>query len=72
MLFPNDAIVMILARMIGMLGPIDQEMLEQGQETPKYFTEEYDLYYINEASCMYLDCLTSILVLCFSEGLQNF
>lgn len=47
-LFPNDAIVMILARMIGMFGPIDQEMLEQGQETPKYFTEEYDLYYINE------------------------
>ncbi|XP_030534633.1 putative dual specificity tyrosine-phosphorylation-regulated kinase 3 homolog isoform X3 [Rhodamnia argentea] len=47
-LFPNDGIVMILARMIGMLGPIDQEMLEQGQETPKYFTEEYDLYYINE------------------------
>ncbi|KAF8022142.1 hypothetical protein BT93_G2325 [Corymbia citriodora subsp. variegata] len=47
-LFPNDAIVMILARMIGMFGPIDQEMLERGQETPKYFTEEYDLYFINE------------------------
>ncbi|XP_041000448.1 serine/threonine-protein kinase ppk15-like isoform X2 [Juglans microcarpa x Juglans regia] len=47
-LFPNDSIVMILARMIGMLGPIDQEMLVQGQETHKYFTEEYDLYCINE------------------------
>lgn len=48
MLFPNDSIVMILARMIGMLGPIDLEMLEQGQETDKYFTQEYDLYHINE------------------------
>ena len=48
MLFPNDAVVIILARMVGMLGPIDQEMLENGQETYKYFTKEYDLYHINE------------------------
>ncbi|OAY38404.1 probable serine/threonine-protein kinase dyrk2 isoform X2 [Manihot esculenta] len=47
-LFPNDAVVMILARMIGMLGPIDLEMLARGQETNKYFTKEYDLYYLNE------------------------
>ncbi|KAL9365211.1 hypothetical protein Peur_043084 [Populus x canadensis] len=47
-LFPNDAVVMILTRMIGMLGPIDPEMLETGQETHKYFTEEYDLYHLNE------------------------
>ncbi|XP_022748211.1 dual specificity tyrosine-phosphorylation-regulated kinase 4-like [Durio zibethinus] len=47
-LFPNDAVVMILARMVGMLGPIDMEMLEDGQETDKYFTKEYDLYHINE------------------------
>ncbi|GMI80876.1 plant-specific dual-specificity tyrosine phosphorylation-regulated kinase 3 [Hibiscus trionum] len=47
-LFPNDAVVMILARMVGMLGPFDMEMLENGQETHKYFTEEYDLYHINE------------------------
>lgn len=47
-LFPNDAVVMILARIIGMLGPIDLEMLMQGQEIYKYFTKEYDLYYINE------------------------
>ena len=47
-LFPNDSIEMILARMIGMFGPIDLEMLEQGQETDKYFTKEYDLYHINE------------------------
>ncbi|XP_027330926.1 dual specificity tyrosine-phosphorylation-regulated kinase 4 isoform X1 [Abrus precatorius] len=47
-LFPNDAVVMILARMIGMLGPIDLEMLVKGQETHKYFTKEYDIYYVNE------------------------
>ncbi|XP_038723712.1 serine/threonine-protein kinase ppk15 isoform X2 [Tripterygium wilfordii] len=47
-LFPNDVIVMILARMIGMLGPIDSEMLVMGQETHKYFTNEYDLYHMNE------------------------
>ncbi|KAI8030548.1 putative serine/threonine-protein kinase dyrk2 [Camellia lanceoleosa] len=47
-LFPNDALVMLLARMIGMLGPIDMEMLVKGQETDKHFTEEYDLYLINE------------------------
>ncbi|XVF84032.1 hypothetical protein PTKIN_Ptkin16aG0542100 [Pterospermum kingtungense] len=45
-LFPNDAVVTILARMVGMLGPFDPEMLENGQETHKYFTKEYDLYHI--------------------------
>ncbi|XP_054793288.1 uncharacterized protein LOC129298853 isoform X3 [Prosopis cineraria] len=39
---------MILARMIGMLGPIDLEMLVKGQETHKYFTKEFDIYYVNE------------------------
>ncbi|GMN41292.1 hypothetical protein TIFTF001_010508 [Ficus carica] len=47
-LFPNDGVIMILARVIGMLGPIDMEMLENGQESLKYFTEEFDLYHINE------------------------
>ncbi|KAJ8763982.1 hypothetical protein K2173_004847 [Erythroxylum novogranatense] len=47
-LFPNDAAVMILARMIGMFGPIDLDMLERGQETHNYFTEEYDIYHMNE------------------------
>ncbi|KAK4761999.1 hypothetical protein SAY87_029883 [Trapa incisa] len=47
-LFPNDEVVMILARMVGMLGPIDLKMLMNGQETAKYFTEECELYRINE------------------------
>lgn len=49
-LFPNEAVVMLLARMIGMLGSIDMEMLQNGQETHKYFTEEYEIYYLNEVS----------------------
>ncbi|XP_076942250.1 uncharacterized protein LOC143612062 [Bidens hawaiensis] len=47
-LFPNDELVFLLARVIGMLGPIDFDMLARGQETSKYFTEEFDLYRINE------------------------
>ncbi|KAI3705031.1 hypothetical protein L1987_75261 [Smallanthus sonchifolius] len=47
-LFPNEELVFLLARVIGMLGPIDTDMLERGQETHKYFTDEFDLYHINE------------------------
>ncbi|XP_048542228.1 serine/threonine-protein kinase pakD-like isoform X1 [Triticum urartu] len=47
-LFPNEAVSTILARMIGTIGPIDTQMLALGQETPKYFTEEYDLFHKNE------------------------
>ncbi|XP_076940568.1 uncharacterized protein LOC143609805 [Bidens hawaiensis] len=47
-LFPNDELVFLLARVIGMLGPIDFDMLARGQETSKYFTDEFDLYRINE------------------------
>ncbi|KAH9607635.1 hypothetical protein KSS87_014157 [Heliosperma pusillum] len=47
-LFPNDGVIMLLARMIGLIGPIDLEMLLRGQETHKYFTKEFDLYHIIE------------------------
>lgn len=47
-LFPNEAVVLLLARMIAMLGPIDVDMIQNGQDTHKYFTKEYDLYYIDE------------------------
>ncbi|XP_077215324.1 uncharacterized protein LOC143849910 isoform X5 [Tasmannia lanceolata] len=47
-LFPNDSLELLLARMIGILGPIDMEMLVRGQETHKYFTNDYDLYHMNE------------------------
>ncbi|KAL8218102.1 hypothetical protein R6Q57_021475 [Mikania cordata] len=47
-LFPNDELVILLARVVGIIGPIDIEMLENGQETDKYFTKDFDLYHINE------------------------
>ncbi|KAK4790545.1 hypothetical protein SAY86_017849 [Trapa natans] len=49
-LFPNEAVVMILARMIRILGPIDLKMVLRRQETAKFFTEEHDLSYINEVT----------------------
>ncbi|XP_020599894.1 uncharacterized protein LOC110039236 [Phalaenopsis equestris] len=47
-LFLNDSLVMMLARMVGIFGPFDTDMLNNGQEAHKYFTEDYDLYYRNE------------------------
>ncbi|EEC79373.1 hypothetical protein OsI_20272 [Oryza sativa Indica Group] len=47
-LFPNESVQIILARMIGTIGPIDMEMLALGQDTQKYFTEDYDLFHKNE------------------------
>ncbi|KAJ4903950.1 Protein kinase superfamily protein [Raphanus sativus] len=49
-LFPNEAVAMILARIVAVLGPIETEMLEKGQETHKYFTKEFELYHLNEES----------------------
>uniref|UniRef100_A0ACD5VLZ8 Uncharacterized protein n=1 Tax=Avena sativa TaxID=4498 RepID=A0ACD5VLZ8_AVESA len=49
-LFPNEPVSMMLARMIGTIGPIDMEMLALGQETEKYFTDDYDLFTKNEHS----------------------
>lgn len=48
MLFPNDSVAMMLARIIGIIGQIDMEMLVLGQETSKYFTDDYDLFHKNE------------------------
>lgn len=47
-LFPNEPVSMMLTRMIGIIGPIDMEMLELGQETHKYFTDDYGLFTRNE------------------------
>jgi len=49
-LFPNEPVPMMLAQMIGIVGPIDMETLELGQETQKYFTDDYDLFTKNEVT----------------------
>lgn len=43
-LFQNDSLATLLARIIGILGPIDPEMLAKGQDTHKYFTKNHVLY----------------------------
>jgi len=47
---------MMLAQMIGIIGPIDMEMLELGQETQKYFTDDYDLFTKNEVRFFFHTC----------------
>lgn len=55
---------MMLARMIGILGPIDMEMLSKGQETHKYFTDDYDLYNKNEVHVLSPSRITYIKMTC--------
>ncbi|KAG8078390.1 hypothetical protein GUJ93_ZPchr0007g4378 [Zizania palustris] len=52
-LFPNEPVPIMLAQMIGIIGPIDMEMLELGEETQKYFTDDYDLFTKNEVRLIY-------------------
>ncbi|CAI9767397.1 unnamed protein product [Fraxinus pennsylvanica] len=47
-LFQNDSSATLLARVIGIIGPIDQEMLVKGRDTYKYFTKNHMLYERNQ------------------------
>ncbi|XP_052182252.1 uncharacterized protein LOC127794954 [Diospyros lotus] len=47
-LFQNDSPATLLARVIGIIGPIDQEMLAKGRDTYKYFTKNHMLYERNQ------------------------
>jgi hypothetical protein len=58
-LFPNESVPIILARMIGTIGPIDMEMLALGQETQKYFTDDYDLFHKNEVIRSYANIINT-------------
>ncbi|XP_022897164.1 uncharacterized protein LOC111410821 isoform X2 [Olea europaea var. sylvestris] len=49
-LFQNDSPATLLARVTGIIGPIDQEMLAKGQDTYKYFTKNHMLYEQNQDS----------------------
>lgn len=55
----------MLAQMIGIISPIDMEMLELGQETQKYFTDDYDLFTKNEVKNLlssFLACLPMTII----------
>ncbi|XP_010276299.1 PREDICTED: uncharacterized protein LOC104611078 isoform X2 [Nelumbo nucifera] len=47
-LFQNDSPATLLARVIGIIGPIDQSMLAKGRDTYKYFTKNHMLYERNQ------------------------
>ncbi|PPD98977.1 hypothetical protein GOBAR_DD04001 [Gossypium barbadense] len=47
-LFQNDSPATLLARVIGIIGPIKQDMLAKGRDTYKYFTKNHMLYERNQ------------------------
>ncbi|XP_022766845.1 uncharacterized protein LOC111311588 isoform X2 [Durio zibethinus] len=47
-LFQNDSPSTLLARVIGIIGPIKQDMLAKGRDTYKYFTKNHMLYERNQ------------------------
>ncbi|XXG51316.1 hypothetical protein AAC387_Pa02g5119 [Persea americana] len=47
-LFQNDSPATLLARVIGIIGPIDQSMLAKGRDTYKIFTKNHMLYERNQ------------------------
>ncbi|KAH7432966.1 hypothetical protein KP509_07G048200 [Ceratopteris richardii] len=47
-LFQNDSLATLLARVVGILGPIDLEVLASGRDTYKYFTKSYMIYERNQ------------------------
>ncbi|KAM3374512.1 hypothetical protein P3S68_013226 [Capsicum galapagoense] len=47
-LFQNDSPATLLARVLGITGPIDQEMLVKGRDSYKYFTKNHMLYERNQ------------------------
>ncbi|KAJ6818226.1 uncharacterized protein M6B38_407785 [Iris pallida] len=47
-LFQNDSPATLLARVIGIISPIDQVMLAKGKDTCKYFTKNHMLYERNQ------------------------
>ncbi|XP_009390864.2 uncharacterized protein LOC103977151 [Musa acuminata AAA Group] len=47
-LFQNDSPATLLARVIGIIGPIDRGLLAKGRDTYKYFTKNHMLYERNQ------------------------
>ncbi|CAH9053023.1 unnamed protein product [Cuscuta europaea] len=47
-LFQNESPATLLARVIGIIAPIDQEMLAKGKDVFKYFTKNHMLYEKNQ------------------------
>lgn len=52
-LFQNDSPATLLARVIGIIGSIDQSMLAKGRDTYKYFTKNHMLYERNQVTILF-------------------
>ena len=55
-LFQNDSPATLLARVMGIIGSIDQSMLAKGRETYKYFTKNHMLYERNQVRILVFLC----------------
>lgn len=53
-LFQNDSPATLLARVIGIIGPIEQAMLAKGRDTYKYFSKNHMLYERNQVQVPFL------------------
>ena len=53
-LFQNDSPATLLARVMGIIAPIDQSMLAKGRDTYKYFTKNHMLYERNQVKVVFL------------------
>lgn len=60
MLFQNDSPATLLARVIGIIGPIEQGMLAKGHDTYKYFTKNHMLYERNQVINIYETLISNI------------
>ena len=60
-LFQNDSPATLLARVIGIISPIDQSMLAKGRDTYKYFTKNHMLYERNQVN---LCCVVKYFLTC--------
>lgn len=49
-LFQNDSPASLLARVMGIVGSFDNEMLTKGRDSHKYFTKNQMLYERNQVS----------------------
>lgn len=53
-LFQNDSLATLLARVVGILGPIDLELLAKGRDTHKFFTKNHMLYERNQVQMQFV------------------
>jgi len=58
----NDSPATLLARVIGIIGPIDQGMLAKGRDTYKYFTKNHMLYERNQVIILFLSIPNGIAI----------